>query len=181
MVRRLVQNQQVGALDQQPRQAQAGLLAARKHPGRLLPGFGGKAHTVEDFFDLGVHIVGVHRVHHSGAVGDLLGQRGVVGGVRQLCLQGVHAGQGVQRRGKHQLHGGVDVKVGVQPGVLLQIPHGHAGAERRITAVGQAFAAKNAQQRGFAGAVGADHTDAVPFFNGGVDIAQHLVLAKAFA
>ena len=130
---------------------------------------------------MGVHIVGVHRVHHGGAVGDLLGQRGIVGSVRQLCLQGVHAGQSVQCGGKDQLHRGVNVKVGVQPGVLFQIPHGHAGAERRIATIGQAFAAKNAQQRGFAGAVGADHTDAVPFFNGGVDIAQHLVLAKAFA
>ena len=114
-------------------------------------------------------------------MGNFLGQCGIVGGVRQLCLQGVHAGQGVQRGGKDQLHGGVNVKVGVQPGVLLQISHGHAGAERRITAVGQTFAAKDAQQRGFSGAVGADHADAVTLFNGGVDIAQNLVFAKALA
>ena len=64
MVRRLVQDQQVGALQQQPCQTQPGLLTARKHARQLCPGVGGKAHAVEHLFDLGIYIVGIHRIHH---------------------------------------------------------------------------------------------------------------------
>ena len=79
----------------------------------------------------------------------------------QLLLQTFHLLHGIQRRGEHQLHRGIDIKRGVQSGILLQIAGGHAGAERRVPRIGQALAAQYAQERCLAGAVGADNADAV--------------------
>ena len=181
MVRRLVQNQQVGPLQQQTGQTQAGLLAAGEYPGRLCPCVGREPHAVQHLFDLGIHIVGIHRIHHSGAVRDLIGQLCIVGIGSQLLLQTFHLLHGIQRRGEHQLHRGIDIKRGVQSGILLQIAGGHAGAERRVPRIGQALAAQYAQERCLAGAVGADNADAVAALHPGCHIMQYLVFAEALA
>ena len=181
MVRRLVQNQQVGALQQQPCQTQPGLLTARKHARQLCPGVGGKPHAVKHLFDLGVHVISVHRVDDSGAVGDFFGQFRIVRVCGQLLLQRVHLLHGVKRRGKDQPHCGIDVQRRVQPGVLLKVAGGHAGAERGISGVGQALAAEDPQKRRLAGAVGTDDADTIPALDTCIYITQYLVFAEALA
>ena len=114
-------------------------------------------------------------------MGDLFGQGGVVWVRRQAVLQVVHLLHGVQRRGKGQLHRGVDVQRRVQAGVLFQIAAGHAGAKGGIARVRQAFAAQDTQKRCFAGAVCTDNADAVAALDPGVDVLQDFVFTKAFA
>ena len=72
MVGGFVQNQNVRAFQQQAGQAQAGLLAAGKHPGLFLPGICREAHAVEHLFDLGIHIIGIHGIDHCVAGCDLI-------------------------------------------------------------------------------------------------------------
>ena len=99
----------------------------------------------------------------------------------QLLLQTFHLLHGIQCRGEHQLHRGINIKRGVQSGILLQIAGGHAGAERRIPRIRQALAAQDAQERCLAGAVGADNADAVAALHPGCHIVQYLVFAEALA
>ena len=181
MVRRLVQNQQVGALEQKACQAQPGLLTAGKHTRKLRPGVCREAHAVQHLFDLGVHIIGVHRVDDGRAVGDFFRQRRIVRVGGKLPLQRVHLLHGIQRRGENKFHRSVDIQRRVQPSVLLQIPGRHTGAERRVSGVRQALPAQNAQKRCLAGAVRTDDADAVAAFHTGVYITQYLVFAEAFA
>ena len=181
MVRRLVQNQQVGAFQEQARQAQTGLLTARKHARQLCPRISGKPHAVQDFLDLGVHVIGVHRIDDSRAVSDLFGQHGVVRVGSQLLLQHVHLLHGVQRRGEYQFHRGVDVQRRVKPGILLQVARRHAGAEGRVARVWQALTAENTQERRLAGTVSTDDADAVAALHPSIYIAQYLVFAEALA
>ena len=104
MVGRFVQDQDVGAFQQQPRQPQPGLLPARKHAGLFLPGIRRKAHAAEHFFNLGIHIVGVHCIDHRHIMGDRRFDAGALGfgGGSQPLLQGFLLGQRRQRR----VHGG---------------------------------------------------------------------------
>ena len=181
VVGRLVQDQQIRTLQQQTGQAQTSLLTAGKDARQFDPGIHREAHTVEHLFDLGVHIISVHGIHDGGAVGDFLGQGCVMRVCSQAALQVVHLLHGVQRRGEGQFHRGVNVQRGGQARVLLQIATGHAGAKGSIACIGQALAAQDAQQRGFAGAVCANDADAVAALDPGVDVLQNFMFAKAFA
>ena len=183
MVGRFVQDQDVGAFQQQPRQAQPGLLPARKHAGLFLPGIRRKAHAAEHFFNLGIHIVGVHCIDHRHIMGDRRFDAGALGfgSGGQPLLQGFLLGQRRQRRGKRQAHSLIHILVGLQAAGLFQVTDRQIAGKGGDAGIGLAFAAKDAQQGCFAGAVGPDDADAVPPLDPGADTAEDLVLAKAFA
>ena len=167
MVGGFVQNQNVRAFQQQAGQAQAGLLAAGKHPGLFLPGICREAHAVEHLFDLGIHIIGIHGIDHCVAGCDLIRNSRVVVVSCQLLLQGLQLRHGVKRRLERKAHGFVNVFLRVKMTRLFQVAAGCPRRKGSVTGIGQAFAAQHTQERGFAGAVCTNNTNAVAAFHTG--------------
>ena len=115
------------------------------------------------------------------AAGKSRGRRGGIGESRAPeCFCGKSAALGVGDAGL--VHGGVNDGFhrvsGVKLGNLLDITEAEALAIGNLTVVRGHGASENAQESGFAGAVGPDEADAVCFGNGERDILKQRFGAK---
>ena len=180
VVRGLVQNQQIGLLQQQLGQAQARVLAPGQHGHAFAVSLGREGHAVQDLFDLRVHVVAVGRVN-DGLQGRVALHQGIVArGGGHLGLHPLHFGHGVQHRAKGVLHLAVNGAAGVQHAVLFQIPHHRAPGEGQFAAVGLVLPGDALDQRGLARAVLADDAHPVLAVQDEADILQAHLGAKIF-
>ena len=181
MVGGLVQNQQVRALQQQSCQAQTRLFAAGKHTRRFFPGFGRESHTVEDFLDLGIHLVSIHGVNHRVAMIDFFLYLRIFRFLCQFFLQRLQLLHGFQGRRKGQTHRSVYIQIRIQVGILLQISAGHTIAKRGRSRIRQGFPVQNPKKRRLTRSVGANNSDPVAALHTGIDIFQNFMFAKTFS
>ena len=173
----LVEQQQVGAREQQPAQRHPATLAARQRgdvgvAGRQAQGVHG---------DLG----GALQVPGAGGL-DLRLEVGLAGA--ELLVVGLGVGPaghdlvvvGQQRRDLADSvhHVAVDVLPLVELGLLLEHADGEAGGEARLAGVPVVDARHDAQQRRLSGAVRAEHADLGARVEGQADVLQHLLVGR---
>ena len=167
----LVEQQQVGRAQQQPAERHAPALAA----GELAHlGVGrGQAQGVHRVVELRVEVPGVGGVDARLDVAELLG--GLVGVVGGELVEAVEQGLGL---GDALLDVAAHVLGLVELGLLLEHPHGGAGREGGLAAVLLIEPGHDAQQRGLAGAVVAEHADLRAGVEGERDLAEHRLVGR---
>ena len=185
MVGGLVEQQQVGLLEQQLGQGDAHLPAAGELFGEAGPVLLGEAETAEHGAHLGfdgVAIAGAEfGVEMVEAVGDVavflagwIEFGHAVGELFELLLDGLHLGEDAHALGK-------DGAAGEREAVLRQVAGGDAAGGGVSAVIERVEVAEDFEEGGFAGAVGAHQSDAVFVSDEPVDAIEEELGAEAFA
>ncbi len=180
VVRRFVEQQQVGAGDEHAREGDAALLAARERGGLALPELRAQADAREHDLDVALGIPvrdGLELLVQALLLGqqplelDALGRRDAL--VHELEL----AAHGTQL-----LQAGLDEAAHADPGrelgPLRHVAQARALAQGHGAPVGLFEALDHAQERGLAAAVAADETDLLAGVDAQARAAQHLLRAE---
>ena len=185
MVRRLVEQQQVGLLKKKLGEGEAHLPSAGEFVGQARPVFFGEAQAHQNSSDFGfdgVAVAGAEFVFHAVvAVGD--------GGVfRAGVVEFRHA---VGERFQFRFHGaqvvehrhafGEDAAAGEREAVLRKISGRCAFGDDQAAVVERVHARENFHQRGLAGAVAADQADAVVGRDEPVRVFEEEFVAETFS
>ena len=177
VVRRLVEQQQVGVLEQQPGERHATLLAAGQ--GRDVGVVGRAAQGVHRDVDVALDVPGVGGV-------DLVLERAL------LLADGVVVGVGVGPLGHDGVvlidealdladaveHVALDVLARVELGLLAQVAHGEAGREARLAGEPVVEPGHDPQQARFAGAVRPDDADLGARVERDRDVLEHRPIGR---
>ena len=174
VVRRLVQQQQVGGPQQQPAERHAAALAAGQ---RLHVRVAGREpQRVHRDLERGVEVPGV------GGVDPLLEPRELVGGlVGVVGRQLVEAVEQVAQVAHAVLDVAAHVLGRVELRLLLEQADGARRGELRLAAELGVLPGHDAQQGGLARAVGAEHADLGSGQEGQRDVLQHLLVGRVHA
>ena len=170
VVGRFVEQQQVAGRHQRPRHVQAHAPAAGEVGDGLGVGLGREAQTMQQFAGAGAGVVAIELLQPVVGLGD---------GFPVLGGEGVRLG--LHRR----MHGSVAAEHEVERGVgqrrrfLRHACDARLAGQVEIALVGLHVAHQHGEQRGFAGAVAADHADAPAGMQGQVDVGQQQALAAA--
>jgi RNase P/RNase MRP subunit p29 len=158
VVRRLVEQQDIGLLEQQPREVHARFLAAGEAVEVLLPLRGGDAEAVADLVGLHVRLVAAAGLKARGKR-VVLGERGLVRMRRHLLFQLAHFVLDVRQlpegRAQHVLDGvarGVVRDLGDEADLA-------AGREAHLAGIVVQLAGQDLEQRRLARAVASEQTD----------------------
>ena len=95
------------------------MLAAREHRHTLFVLLRRKSHSVQDLFDLRIHMIAVGRVHRGGKRRMPLQQSRVAGARLHLVLHALHFRHCVQHGAERVFHLFIHCTVGVEHAVLL--------------------------------------------------------------
>ena len=177
VVRRLVQQQQIGLGQQQPRQAQAGLFAAGEHPRGLILAALGEAQTRQHALDAAGPLVAAGGLEAIQQVGIAAAQAGIF--IRVLVLFGhlglqraqalLHLLQWIEHALQLLLHGQVALDVGL----LRQQPHARTLDDGDAALVRLHRAGDQPKQRGLARAVRANQPHAAARLEREAHVLQH--------
>ena len=185
MVRRLVEQQQVGLLQKKLGEGEAHLPSAGEFVGQARPVFFREAQAHQDASDFGfdrVAVAGAEFVFDAVvAVGDgVVFRAGVVEfrhAVRERFEFRFHGAQVVEDR--HAL--GEDAAAGEREAVLRKISGGRAFGDDEAAVVEGVHAGEDLHERGLAGAVAADQADAVAGRDEPVRVFEEEFVAETFS
>ena len=177
VVRRLVEQQQVGLRQQQPAQRDSAALAAGQRGHVRVAGR--KPQRVHRDLDRALEVVGALGRDLRLEPGLLLADLLVVGvGIRVLRQHLVVTGEqrGDLADAVHDV--ALDVLARIELRLLFEQPDGEPGREPGLARVPVVEARHDAQQRRLARAVRPDHTDLGPGVEGERDVPQHLLVRR---
>ena len=186
MIGRLIQQQQIWFLEQKLRQQGASSLAAAQMRQRFVMFIFVEPQPAQHLADADFVGIAAGCLERELRVAVFIEQRGIViavtlRGFGQPMFQFGQRSALFTQAGKDRQHGVMQRHIACRRRVLRQIADRQPALADDVARAGRLDAGQEAQQRGLARAVRADHADAIPLFDAQINIAEDIECAVRFA